>query len=98
MVNRRDILRAAGAGLVASSIPGLALASAQTDARFVLVILRGAADGLAIAPPYGDGSYAKVRGELALSAREVNKLDGLFGLLDLVERPVFPLLDGGHHR
>ncbi len=80
MVNRRDILRAAGAGLVASSIPGLALASAQTDARFVLVILRGAADGLAIAPPYGDGSYAKVRGELALSAREVNKLDGFFGL------------------
>ena len=80
MVNRRDILRAAGAGLVASSIPGLAFAGAQTDARFVLVILRGAADGLAIAPAYGDGSYAKVRGELAISASEVNKLDGLFGL------------------
>jgi uncharacterized protein (DUF1501 family) len=80
MVNRRDILRAAGAGLVASSIPGLAFAGAQTDARFVLVILRGAADGLAIAPACGDGNYAKVRGELALSASEVNKLDGLFGL------------------
>ena len=80
MVNRRDILRAAGAGIVASSIPGLALAGASTDARFVLVILRGAADGLAIAPPYGDGNYAKVRGELALSSAEVNKLDGIFGL------------------
>ena len=80
MVNRRDILRAAGAGLVASSIPGLALASADTEARFVLVILRGAADGLAIAPAYGDGSYAKVRGELAFSSGEINKLDGIFGL------------------
>jgi uncharacterized protein (DUF1501 family) len=80
MVSRRDILRAAGAGLVASSIPGLALARANTDARFVLVILRGAADGLAVAPAFGDGNYAKVRGELALSANELNKLDGLFGL------------------
>lgn len=80
MVSRRDILRAAGAGLVASSVPGLALATANTDARFVLVILRGAADGLAVAPAFGDGNYAKVRGELALSANELNKLDGLFGL------------------
>jgi uncharacterized protein (DUF1501 family) len=80
MVSRRDILRAAGAGLVASSIPGLALARAKTEARFVLVILRGAADGLAMAPAYGDGNYAKVRGELALSAGELNKLDGVFGL------------------
>ena len=80
MVSRRDILRAAGAGLVASSVPGLALAGANTDARFVLVILRGAADGLAIAPPYGDGQYARIRGELAFSAGEINKLDGLFGL------------------
>ena len=80
MVSRRDILRAAGAGLVASSVPGLALATANTDARFVLVILRGAADGLAVAPAYGDGNYANVRGELALSANELNKLDGLFGL------------------
>lgn len=80
MVSRRDILRAAGAGLVACTIPGLALARANTDVRFVLVILRGAADGLAIAPAYGDGHYARARGELAFPAGEVNKLDGLFGL------------------
>ena len=80
MVSRRDILRATGVGLVACTIPGLALARANTDARFVLVILRGAADGLAIAPPYGDGHYARTRGELAFPAGEINKLDGLFGL------------------
>lgn len=80
MVTRRDILRATGAGLLASGLPGLAFAGADTDARFVLVILRGAADGLAIAPPHGDGNYRKVRGELAFAADEVHRLDGLFGL------------------
>jgi len=84
MVSRRDILRFAGAAAMASGIPGLTHASADSDARFVLVILRGAADGLAIAAPYGDGNYRKIRGELALpepgDSGGLNKLDGLFGL------------------
>jgi uncharacterized protein (DUF1501 family) len=84
MISRRDILRAAGAGAIAGSIPGLALARADTDARFIFVILRGAADGLALVPPYGDGNYRKVRGELAMPAPGqdggIYKLDGLFGL------------------
>ena len=69
MISRRDILIAAGAGAIAGSVPGMAFARVDTDARFVLVILRGAADGLAIAPPFGDGNYRKVRGELAMRAR-----------------------------
>ena len=52
---------------------------APTDARFVLVILRGALDGLAAAPAYGDGDYASKRGELAITAPQ-HKLDGLFAL------------------
>ncbi len=84
MVSRRDILRVAGAGAVIGSLPGIAFANIDTDARFVLVILRGAADGLAIAPPYGDSNYRKIRGELALAAPGDSdgmlKLDGLFGL------------------
>ena len=84
MVNRRDILKGAGLGMMASALPTVVLAKADTDARFILVILRGAADGLAIAPPYGDGNYRKVRGELGLPAPGepdgVFKLDGLFGL------------------
>jgi uncharacterized protein (DUF1501 family) len=84
MITRRDILRLAGTGIVASTLPGLTFARADTDARFVLVILRGAADGLAMAPPYGDGNYRGVRGELALPGPGedggVLKLDGLFGL------------------
>ena len=84
MVNRRDILKAAGAGVFAAGLPGVAFAKADTDARFVLVILRGAADGLAIAAPYGDGNYRKLRGELALPApgkeNGLLRLDGMFGL------------------
>ena len=84
MFSRRDILKAAGAGAIATGIPGIAFAKADTDSRFVLVILRGAADGLALVAPYGDGNYNKVRGELALPSPGkdggLNKLDGMFGL------------------
>ncbi len=84
MVSRRDILRTASLGAVASALPTAIFAKAETDARFVLVILRGAADGLAIAAPYGDGNYRKVRGDLALPAPGQDggllKLDGMFGL------------------
>ncbi len=84
MLTRRQIFRAAGAGVLASSLPRIAFAQAETRSRFVLVILRGAADGLAIVPPYGDGNYESVRGNLALPApgdsESLLKLDGLFGM------------------
>ena len=84
MVTRRDILRSAGAGALASLLPGVAFANADTESRFVLIVLRGAADGLAIAAPYGDPDYRKVRGELALPSPGQDggllKLDSLFGL------------------
>jgi uncharacterized protein (DUF1501 family) len=92
MLTRRDILSTAAAGAFISAAPSLAFARAETDARLVLVILRGAADGLAIAAPYGDGNYAEVRGELALpppgSDGGLLKLDGMFGL--------HPALSGVH--
>jgi uncharacterized protein (DUF1501 family) len=84
MITRRDILRTAATGAVAATLPSLAFARAETDARLVLVILRGAADGLAIAAPYGDGNYNALRGELALpkpgNDGGLLRLDGMFGL------------------
>ena len=84
MLSRREILRNIGLGTVATSIPGICFAKANTDARLVLVVLRGAADGLAIAAPYGDGKYKSLRGELAIpkpgASDGLLKLDGLFGL------------------
>ncbi len=84
MLKRRDILKSLGMTAVAASMPSVTFARADTDARFVLVVLRGAVDGLALAAPYGDGNYRGVRGELALptpgSQGGLFRLDGLFGL------------------
>ncbi len=84
MLSRRELLRQFGLGTVATSLPGICFARADTDARFILVVLRGAADGLAIAAPYGEGRYRGLRGELAISepgaSNGLLKLDGLFGL------------------
>lgn len=84
MISRRELLRHAGLLLTAANVPGVSFAKANTDARLVLLILRGAADGLALAPPHGEGRYRRHRGELALAGpgqdAGVLPLDGLFGL------------------
>ena len=60
-----------------------AFAAVPGDRRLVVVILRGAVDGLAAVPPHGDKDYAATRGQLALAtdgATPLHDLDGLFGL------------------
>ena len=53
-------------GLAATALGGarLALADAPTQNRLVVILLRGALDGLATAIPYGDANLATLRGEL----------------------------------
>jgi len=84
MLSRRTLLQYLTAGSALTAAPSLAFAEADTDARFVLIVLRGAADGLAIAPPHGDDDYRAMRGELALaepgSRDGMFDLDGFFGL------------------
>lgn len=86
MTTRRSILKtmaAAGALSVWDAPLHYAFASVPTDRRFVVVVLRGALDGLAAVPPYGDPDYAGVRGVLALDkngASGLHDLDGFFGL------------------
>ena len=83
--SRRSLL---GLG-VAAALGGARLAFATTaapatEARLVVVLLRGALDGLAAVPPYGDADYARHRGELAMAepGQEGGALDlgGRFGL------------------
>ena len=86
-VSRRSLL-GGGAGMAAAmAIPGLFAsrlgfaAPAAGDARFVFVMLRGALDGLAAAPPTGDAHYARLRGELSLAqVSGLQRLDDLFAL------------------
>jgi uncharacterized protein (DUF1501 family) len=77
-LTRRHFVKALALSGASLSVPRLLLANANSESRFVFVILRGALDGLAAVPPYGDGNYARMRGELALG--ESLKLDGMFAL------------------
>ncbi|MEM7452663.1 MAG: DUF1501 domain-containing protein [Pseudomonadota bacterium] len=82
MLDRRTLIQAAIA--TAALGPRLAFAKADTDKRLLVVLLRGAADGLSWVPPYGDPNYASLRGQLAIgapgSSDGVHKIDGMFGL------------------
>lgn len=86
MSTRRDFLAGAtGAGLwTGLGFPGLALASAPVEQRFLLVILRGGLDGLAALPPYAEPDFTGLRGKLAIPppGRDGGAidLDGQFGL------------------
>jgi uncharacterized protein (DUF1501 family) len=76
---RRAFMSGALVAGAAAMLPRCVFADVATDARFVLVILRGALDGLAAVPAYGDGTYASKRGALAITAPQL-KLNGLFAL------------------
>jgi uncharacterized protein (DUF1501 family) len=78
-MQRRTFLQHAALGSASWMLPRLALANADTEARFILVILRGALDGLGAVPPYGDGNYAAKRGALAITSPTL-QLDGMFAL------------------
>ena len=79
--------RAALLGLTGSVTLGrasLAVAAAPTDRRFVVVILRGAMDGLSAVVPYGDPALPGLRGDLLPPGPGQDKgvldLGGYFGL------------------
>jgi uncharacterized protein (DUF1501 family) len=82
MLSRRALLGGLGGGaLLAPLGASFALANAPTERRLIIVILRGALDGLAAVPPYADPEYRRIRGALALpEADGILDLDGRFGL------------------
>jgi uncharacterized protein (DUF1501 family) len=81
---RRAVLGGLGAAALAAGLPRAALAVAPTDKRFVLIILRGAMDGLNVVVPHADPDYARLRGDIAINQPGIDAgaidLDGFFGL------------------
>ncbi len=82
--SRRALLVTGGAMFAWSHIPGFAHAAGGRDPRLVVMVLRGAMDGLAAVPPLGDPHYAGLHGAQALT-RSGGKyaalgLDSFFGL------------------
>lgn len=81
--SRRAILGAAGTLAAWSFMPRLASAAGGRDPRLVVIVLRGALDGLTAVPPVGDPSYQALRQSIALSVvgpQPALKLDGFFAL------------------
>jgi uncharacterized protein (DUF1501 family) len=83
-MSRRRFLLNSGALVASAAVPHALFAYTGASARLVVVILRGALDGLAAAPPFGDPDYLGVHRELAIAAPGVTdgalRLDGTFGL------------------
>jgi len=80
--SRRALLLASGALFAWSYLPKAARAEGR-DPRFLVVILRGALDGLAAVAPVGDPDWISLRGEAALTREGASpglKLDGFFAL------------------
>ena len=82
-LTRRSALLGLGAA-VSLGRASLAMAAAPTERRFVVVLLRGALDGLAAVAPYGDPAFAELRGALTPQppGQEGGLLDlgGFYGL------------------
>jgi uncharacterized protein (DUF1501 family) len=79
---RRELLMASGALFAWAYMPKLALAEGR-DPRLLIVVLRGALDGLAAVPPVGDPDWLRLRGDKALAldgAAPALPLDSLFAL------------------
>lgn len=83
-LSRRNFLEATlFAGATSMMSARLAFAAADTDARFVFVLLRGALDGLNAVAPVGDPAYVGLRGQIAIAksgAGAALPLDSDFGL------------------
>jgi uncharacterized protein (DUF1501 family) len=87
MITRRVLLRGLASGTLLSLLPDLTIAAAPGDKRLVVILLRGAMDGLDVVYPVGDPELAKLRPGRA--ADGAGDLDGYFA----VNPALHPLLD-----
>jgi uncharacterized protein (DUF1501 family) len=83
-ITRRRFVLSSAALAAGAALPKVLFAHTGGSARLVVVILRGALDGLAAVPPCGDPDYPALRRELAIAAPGVADgalaLDSTFGL------------------
>ncbi|MGB0855209.1 MAG: DUF1501 domain-containing protein [Pikeienuella sp.] len=98
-LSRRQIIKGLGAvGCCAAASPlvtPVTVAAAPGENRLVVIILRGAMDGLDVVQPYGDANFTKLRPSLAkLPGEGTQDLDGRFAMHDGLSH-LSPLWNGG---
>lgn len=94
MDRRKFLARVAALGCSAAASPlvtPVALAQAPWDTRLVVIILRGAMDGLDVFRPVGDPEYARLRPTLRQGTMD---LTGFFGM-NAALSPLMPLWQAG---
>ncbi|MGJ4916533.1 DUF1501 domain-containing protein [Bradyrhizobium oligotrophicum] len=83
LTSRRHLLLAGASFAAWGYLPKFARAADRRDPRLIVVILRGALDGLATVAPVGDPDYAGLHGAIALTTAGPNPalpLDSFFAL------------------
>ncbi|PBB92118.1 hypothetical protein CK215_14420 [Mesorhizobium sp. WSM3864] len=91
--SRRAVLMTGGALFAWAYLPRFARAADHRDPRLIVIILRGALDGLSTTGPLGDPDYAGLHGDIALSLSGANAalpLDSFFAINPAM--PVFARL------
>ncbi len=81
--SRRTVLTSALAAGVGATFLGVANGAAAADfsrKKLVVIIQRGACDGLSLAPPIGDPDYPALRGEIAIARDKALPIDSQFAL------------------
>ncbi|MEW6629452.1 MAG: DUF1501 domain-containing protein [Pseudomonadota bacterium] len=96
--SRRAVLMTGGAMFAWAYLPRFARAADNRDPRLIVIVLRGALDGLSTVGPVGDPDYAGLHGDIALSLTGPNAalpLDNFFAVNPAM--PVFArLFKAGH--
>lgn len=78
--NRRSILAGGLAGTLALSAPRLAFAKGMGSKNLLFVILRGAADGMAMLAPVGDPDFARLRERALAEYGDSRMADSFFAI------------------
>lgn len=81
-LTRRRFVQGSAAASLLAAMPGVSFAQGTGATRLVVMILRGALDGLHAVPAHGDPDFAAARGLLADTdaTNRLHRLDGLFSL------------------
>src|SRR3954451_7538555 len=79
LMSRRAML-GVSAGLFSWACMPRFAEAATSEARLLMVVLRGGMDGINTVVPFGDNSYFSMRGPLAIPAASTIRLDSFFGL------------------
>ncbi|WP_214472997.1 DUF1501 domain-containing protein [Mesorhizobium sp. dw_380] len=91
--SRRAVLMTGGALFAWAYLPRFARAADNRDPRLIVIVLRGALDGLSAVGPVGDPDYVSLHGDIALSLdgpHPALPLDGFFAVNPAM--PVFARL------